>query len=167
MVALSEPRRSKKNLHWSEQAETNTSAHNIQTLTHSQISSNELVLKKKPQVPINFHCAITRNQKASVLVLFEHVTAHSHIAFTDQNKIVQPLLSKPLLTYTLRLEKSFFYINFRQCLTIKGSLLSKSELNHRFGEAYKLEESTFRFTPKFPSEPKVISETSTNKDRRL
>ena len=95
-------------IHWSDQAEIYTFAHNIQTLAHSPISPFKMVFKGESQIPIEFHLEFTRDQNNICTNSFcRYLQTHSHNTLTDQNKIVQPMLSKPLLTYTLEKYKSF------------------------------------------------------------
>ena len=125
------------NFHWSDQTDIYNFAHYTQTLIHSQFSANEKVFLKKLQVPIEFPLKNTGDQnKICISSFFRYLLTHQYNISTAQNKIVQPLLSKPLLTFTLHKEKSIFYVYFRQYLTIKERLLFKSEQNDKFGKEY-------------------------------
>ena len=92
----------------------------------------------------NFHLEITCDENSICTSLFcRYLPTHSHETLTNQNKLVQPVMSKPLLPYAIPEEKSVFQIYPHQNLTIKERRLSESEINHKFGTAYKIEESLF------------------------
>ena len=75
------------NIHWSDQAEIYTFAHNTQTLTHSQLSPYEMVFKEKPRIPIEFHLEITRDQNSICTSSFgRYLPTHSLHTLTNRKK---------------------------------------------------------------------------------
>ena len=119
-----------------------------------KFSPYEMVFKEKPPVTDEFQLEITRNQNGICTSSFcRYLPTHSNNTLADQNKIVQPLIWTSL-SYTLRREKSILNIYSRQYLTIEERLMSKSELNHTFGKAYKLEKGTFVLYRNFKVNPK-------------
>ena len=114
-------------------------------LTHSQFSPYEMVIKEKPQVPIEFHLKHIPDQNSNYSSSFcTYLPTQSHKTLKDQNKIVQRTLSKPFLTCTLQIKQSSYYIYF--CQLKKDFCLN---LNHRFDKTYKLEKVTLGLHQKF------------------
>ena len=112
-----------KNNHRSNQTESYTFVQNSQTLTLSHFYPYGMVFKGKPRVPIEFHLKFTRDQNSICASSFCRYLATQN-TLTDQNKIVQPLITKPMLKETLQIKKSVFYIFSCRNLTIKEKLLT-------------------------------------------
>ena len=99
---------------------------------------------KNHRVPIGLHIEITRDQNQNTICnssFCRNLLTHSHKSLTGQSKIVQPLTTEPFLSYTLQIEKPFFYFYPRRNITIK-KLFSEPESNHRFVKALNLEQGT-------------------------
>ena len=65
--------------------------------------------------------------------------SHSQNTTTDQKTFFQILLTKPLISYSLQIEKSMHYIYSGRNITNKEKVISKPELNHKFRKPYELE----------------------------
>ena len=79
-----------------------------------------MVIEEKPRVSIEFELETIRDQNSVCTSSYgRYLPTHSHSTLTYQNKPVQPLISKPLLSYTIHIEKSNFYNYPRQYLTKK------------------------------------------------
>ena len=109
-----------------------TFALNTQILSNSILPPYETFFKEKHCVLIEFRLGMTRDHNQVFNSLFcKYSPTHSQNNISNQNPTVQPLLTKPLISYTLQLEKSIHYNHSSQYLTIKKRLLSKSKLKHR------------------------------------